>query len=142
MRRFVLLALLAVPGSISSQSAVNESGVYGYVLAPGGVPASSGTIVYSSFAASTSVTIDSAGRFRIPVDRTGIYHVTVSMPKFLKVTTFVVTSSLQHHGRRWRSTEIFDADGDTIASLVGLGRRARPPPRRRVIANASRYERM
>ena len=54
MRRFVLLALLVVPGSLASQGAVDEPGINGYVLAPGGTPVSGGTVVYLSGAASAS----------------------------------------------------------------------------------------
>jgi hypothetical protein len=82
MRRFVLLALLAGPGSLASQGAADEPGIYGYVLAPGGVPVSGGTVAYLSFAASASILIDGIGRFRIPVDRAGLYRVTVSVPGF------------------------------------------------------------
>jgi Carboxypeptidase regulatory-like domain len=81
MRRFVLLALLAVLRSLASQGAADEPGIYGYVLAPGGIP-SGGTVVYLSFAASASISIDEIGRFRIPVDRAGLYRVTVSVPGF------------------------------------------------------------
>ena len=82
MRRFVLLALLAVPGSLVSQGAADEPGIHGYVLAPGGIPVSGGTVMYLSFAASASTSIDTIGRFRIPVDRAGLYRVTVSVPGF------------------------------------------------------------
>ena len=82
MRRFVLLALLVVPGSLASQGVADEPGIYGYVLAPGGIPVSNGTVVYLSFAASASTSIDGIGRFRIPVDRAGLYRVTVSVPGF------------------------------------------------------------
>jgi carboxypeptidase family protein len=82
MRRLVLLALLAVPASLASQGAADEPGIYGYVLAPGGIPVSGGTVAYPSFAASASTSIDRFGRFRIPVDRTGAYRVTVSVPGF------------------------------------------------------------
>ena len=63
-----------------SQGAADEPGIYGYVLAPGGIPVSGGTVVYLSFAASASTSIDGIGRFRIPVDRAGLYRVTVSVP--------------------------------------------------------------
>src|SRR5688572_24925396 len=79
MRRFFLLALLAVPGSLASQGAVDEPGIYGYVLAPDGIPVSGGTVVS---AASASTSIDRIGRFRIPVDRGGVYRVMVSVPGF------------------------------------------------------------
>jgi hypothetical protein len=82
MRRFVLLALLVVPGSLASQGAADEPGIYGYVLAPGAIPVSGGTVVYLSFAASASTSIDGIGRFRIPVDRAGLYRITVSVPGF------------------------------------------------------------
>ena len=91
MRRFVLLALLAVPASLTSQGAADEPGIYGYVLAPGDVPVSDGTVVYSSLAAPGSTSIDRSGRFRIPGDRVGLYRVTVTVPGFapyqFRVTT-------------------------------------------------------
>ena len=82
MRPWVLLALLAVPGSLASQGAADEPGIYGYVLAPGGIPVSGGTVVYLSFGASASTSIDRIGRFRIPGDRAGLYRVAVSVPGF------------------------------------------------------------
>src|SRR5258705_12124312 len=82
MRRCVLLALLAVPGSLASQGAADAPGICAYVLAPGAIPVSGGTVVYLSFAASASTSIDGIGRFRIPVDRAGLYRVTVSVPRF------------------------------------------------------------
>jgi hypothetical protein len=82
MRRFVLLALLAATGSLASLSTADESGIYGCVLAPGGIPVSAGTVVYLSFGDSASTSIDRIGRFRIPVDRAGVYRVTVSVPGF------------------------------------------------------------
>jgi hypothetical protein len=85
MRRFVLLALLAVPGSLASQDAADEPGIYGYVLAPGGIPVSGGTIVYLSSVASASTAIDRIGRFRIPGDRVGLYRVTINVPGFRSV---------------------------------------------------------
>lgn len=82
MRPLVLLALLAVPASLASQGTGDEPGIYGYVLAPGDIPVSGGTVAYPSFAASASTSIDRFGRFRIPVDRIGAYRVTVSVPGF------------------------------------------------------------
>jgi hypothetical protein len=82
MRRLVLLALLAVPGSLASQGAADEPGMYGYVLAPGGIPVSGGTAVSLSFGASASTSIDRVGRFRIPLDRAGVYRVVVNVPGF------------------------------------------------------------
>src|SRR5436305_1648716 len=81
---FVLLALLAMPAVPSSQGAADEPGIYGYVLAPGDIPVSGGTVLSLSFAASasTSTSIDRIGRFAIPVDRAGIYSVTVNVPGF------------------------------------------------------------
>jgi carboxypeptidase family protein len=84
MRRFVLLALLAVPAALASQGAADEPGIYGYVLAPDGVPVSGGTVLSLSSAdpASASTPIDRIGRFRIPCYRAGFYRVTVSVPGF------------------------------------------------------------
>ncbi len=82
MRRFVLLALLALPVSLASHDAADEPGIYGYVLAPGAIPVSNGTVVYSSLVAPASTSIDRSGRFRIPGDRAGLYRVTVSVPGF------------------------------------------------------------
>jgi hypothetical protein len=82
MRPFVLLALLAVPVSLASQGAADEPGIHGYVLAPGGIPVSDGTVVYSSLVAPASTSINRSGHFRIPGDRAGLYRVTVSVPGF------------------------------------------------------------
>jgi hypothetical protein len=82
MRRFVLLALLAVAASPALQGAADEPGVYGYVLAPGDIPVSAGSVLYGAFAASASTAIDGTGRFRIPVDRAGVYRVMVAVPGF------------------------------------------------------------
>jgi carboxypeptidase family protein len=82
MRRFVLLALLAVPGPLTSQGAADEPGVYGYVLAPGGIPVTSGSVVFLSAGTSASTSIDRIGRFRIPVDRAGVYRVVIRLPGF------------------------------------------------------------
>jgi carboxypeptidase family protein len=79
VRRFVLLALLAAPCSPASQS-VDEPGIYGYVLAPGDVPVSGGTITYLAFATAASTPIDANGRFRIPVDRPGVYRAAINVP--------------------------------------------------------------
>ena len=82
MRRLVLLALLVVPGSLAAQGAADEPGIHGYVLAPGGIPVSGGTVASVWFAESASTSIDGTGHFRIPVDRAGVYRVTVSVPGF------------------------------------------------------------
>lgn len=82
MRPFVLLVLLAVPVSLAPQDAADEPGIYGYVLAPGDIPVSDGTVVYSSPVAPGSTSIDRSGRFRIPGDRARLYRVTVSVPGF------------------------------------------------------------
>ena len=83
IRPFVVVALLAAPVWLaSSQDAADEPGIYGYVLAPGGIPVSAGTVVYSSRVAPASTSIDRSGRFRIPGDRAGLYHVAVSVPGF------------------------------------------------------------
>ncbi len=82
MRSFVLIALLALPGLLVSQSASDETGIHGYVLAPGGVPVSGGTVVYVSSLARASTSIDRFGRFRILPDRAGLYRVVVSVPGF------------------------------------------------------------
>ena len=62
MRPFVLLALLALPVSLASHDAADEPGIYGYVLAPGAIPVSNGTVVYSSLVAPASTSIDRSGR--------------------------------------------------------------------------------
>jgi Carboxypeptidase regulatory-like domain len=82
MRPFVLLALLAVPASLASQGPADEPGIYGYVLAPDGIPVSDGTVVYSSPVGLESTSIDRGGRFHIPGDRARLYRVTVSVPGF------------------------------------------------------------
>jgi hypothetical protein len=82
MRPFVLLALLAVPVSLALQDTADQPGIYGYVLAPGDIPVSDGTVVYSSPAAPGSTAIDRSGRFRIPGDRAGLYRIAVSVPSF------------------------------------------------------------
>ncbi|MCU1385313.1 MAG: hypothetical protein JWL71_4010 [Acidobacteria bacterium] len=82
MRPFVLLALLAVPVWLTSQDAADAPGIYGYVLAPGGIPVSAGTVVYSSLGAPASTSIDRTGRFHILGDRVGLYRVLVSVPGF------------------------------------------------------------
>jgi hypothetical protein len=82
MGRFVLLALLALPGLLASQGTADETGIYGSVLEPGGIPASGGTVVYLTFGESASTSIDRSGRFRIPVERAGVFRVAVSVPGF------------------------------------------------------------
>ena|SRR5438876_26641 len=82
MRPFVLLALLGLPGSLPSHGTADEPGITGYVLAPGGIPVSGGTVVSVSSIAPASTPIDRIGRFRVPVDRAGLYRVTVSVPGF------------------------------------------------------------
>src|SRR5258706_9770905 len=82
MRRLVLLALLLVPCTLVSQGAADEPGISGYVLAPGDVPVSGGTVVSASPGISASTPIDRSGRFRIPVERSGVFRVTVSVPGF------------------------------------------------------------
>jgi len=62
------------------QSLVDESGVTGYVLAPDGTPASSGTVVGQSGFFSTTASIDSNGRFRVVPTRSGSYLFLVSVP--------------------------------------------------------------
>ena len=62
MRPCVLLALLALPVSLASHDAADEPGIYGYVLAPGAIPVSNGTVVYSSLVAPASTSIDRSGR--------------------------------------------------------------------------------
>ena len=82
MRRLVLLALLVVPCTLVSQGAADEPGVSGYVLAPGDVPVSGGTVVSVSSGAFGSTPIDRSGRFRIPVERAGVLRMIVSVPGF------------------------------------------------------------
>jgi hypothetical protein len=84
MRPFVLvlLALLAVPVSLASQDTADEPGIYGNVLAPGDIPVSDETVVYSSLVAPASTSINRSGDFRIPGDRAGLYRVTFSVPGF------------------------------------------------------------
>ena len=82
MRRWILLALLAVPVAVASQGAADEPGIHGYVLAPGDLPVSGGTVAYVWFTEFASTSIDNRGRFRIPVERAGVYRVTVSVPGF------------------------------------------------------------
>src|SRR6266566_8562856 len=67
-----------LPGSLPSHGAADEPGITGYVLAPGGIPVSGGTVVSVSSIAPASTPIDRIGRFRVPVDRAGLYRVTVS----------------------------------------------------------------
>src|SRR5436309_961286 len=81
MRPFVLLALLAVAGSLPSHDTDDEPGITGYVLAPGGIPVSGGIVLASSIA-SRSTPIDRSGRFRVPVDRGGLYRVMLRVPGF------------------------------------------------------------
>src|SRR5207249_2635387 len=80
MRPFVLLALLAVAGSLPSHDTDDEPGITGYVLAPGGIPVSGGIVLASI--ASRSTPIDRSGRFRVPVDRGGLYRVMIRVPGF------------------------------------------------------------
>jgi len=82
MRRLVLLALLLVPCTLVSQGAADEPGISGYVLAPGDVPVSGGTVMSASAWMSASTTIDRSGRFRIPAERAGVFRVTVSVQGF------------------------------------------------------------
>ena len=82
MRRLVILALLALPGSLASQGTADESGISGSVLAPDGSPVTGGTVVYLGFSESASTSIDMSGRFRIPVDRAGVFRVAASVPGF------------------------------------------------------------
>ena len=62
------------------QQIAEEPGVTGYVLAPDGTPVSSGTVVAQSALVSTTVSIDSAGRFRFVPIRSGFLQVLVSVP--------------------------------------------------------------
>ncbi len=82
MRRFVLLALLTVPVSLAPQGMADEPGIYGYVLAPGGIPVSGGTVGFSSPGGSASASIDRMGRFRISVERAGVYRVLIGVRGF------------------------------------------------------------
>ncbi len=82
MRSLVLLALLALPTALAPQGRADEPGIFGYALGPGDAPVSAGTVAYMTFGASASTTVDSAGRFRIPVDRAGVFRVSVSVPGF------------------------------------------------------------
>jgi hypothetical protein len=82
MRPLVRLALLIVPCALIAQGAADESGISGYVLAPGDVPVSGGTVVSVSFGAPASTPIDRNGRFRIPVQSAGVFRITVSVPGF------------------------------------------------------------
>ena len=82
MRCLALFALLAAQASLASQGTADEPGIYGYVLAPGGIPVSGGRVAYLSSGASASTSIDRIGRFRLPVDKAGPYRVTVGVPGF------------------------------------------------------------
>ena len=83
MRGLALLALLVVPCALVAQGAADEPGMSGYVLAPGDVPVSGGTVASLSLASYPSPTaIDRTGRFRIPVQRAGDFRVTISVPGF------------------------------------------------------------
>src|SRR5262245_53352541 len=82
MRRLALLALLAAPCSLVAQGAGQAPGISGYVLAPGNVPVSGGTVASMSLGSYESTTIDRSGRFRIPTHGTGVDRVTVSVPGF------------------------------------------------------------
>ena len=78
-----LLAVLVVPCLLMAQGVAEEPGISGYVLAPGDVPVSGGTVASMSPAAyPASTAIDGTGRFRIPVQRPGVVRVAVSVPGF------------------------------------------------------------
>jgi hypothetical protein len=80
----LLLVSALAPASAATgaqpQSLVDEPGVTGYVLAPDGTPASSGTVVGQSGFFSTTASIDSNGRFRVVPTRSGSYLFLVSVP--------------------------------------------------------------
>jgi hypothetical protein len=83
MRPLALLAGLVVPCVLVAQGAADEPGISGYVLAPGDVPVSGGTVASVSLASNSSTAIDRSGRFRIPVERVeraGVLRVTVNVP--------------------------------------------------------------
>ena len=82
MRRLVLLAFLLVPCTLVSQGAADEPGISGYVLAPGDVPVSGGTVMSASAGRSASTTIERSGRFRIPAERAGVFRVAISVQGF------------------------------------------------------------
>src|SRR5262245_26055572 len=79
---FVVVVLFASTGALMSQGRAEETGIFGYVLAPGDMPVSGGTVAYMTFGASALTTVDGSGRFRIPVDRAGVFRVSVSVPGF------------------------------------------------------------
>jgi Carboxypeptidase regulatory-like domain len=80
MRSLALLAGLVVPCVLVAQGAADGHGISGYVLAPGDVPVSGGTVASVSLASNSSTAIDRSGRFRIPVERAGVFRVTVNVP--------------------------------------------------------------
>ncbi len=71
-----LLILLVHPG-------LDDPGVAGYVIAPDGMPVSSGTVVAHGAFVSTPATIDRTGRFRLLPPRPGPYQFVVTVPGFV-----------------------------------------------------------
>jgi hypothetical protein len=83
VRPFVLFGMLVVPCLMLAQGVAEEPGISGYVLAPGDVPVTGGTVVSlppAAYPASTA--IDRTGRFRIPMQGPGVVRVAVSVPGF------------------------------------------------------------
>ena len=78
MRVLLALSLLLL------RPVADEPGVSGYVLAPDGLPVSSGTVAAQAAFGRTSASIDRFGRFRFAPPRPGPLQVVVSVPGFVE----------------------------------------------------------
>ena len=75
----VVMLMFTATGA-QPQSGMEDPGVSGYVLSPDGAPVSGGMVIARFGMVSSSVSIDSTGRFRVVPARSGVHQFVVSAP--------------------------------------------------------------
>ena len=75
----VVMLMFTATGA-QPQSGMEDPGVSGYVLSPDGAPVSGGMVIARFGMVSSSVSIDSTGRFRVVPARSGVHQFVVSVP--------------------------------------------------------------